>query len=120
MRKRTLAPILVLALLCACNNIAPGNDPVVVDAQRIIPSAHDTINAFLKTEAENHVIIKAQAPQISNYANMVRRNAPHWFETAWSTLDTYRHNRSPQNKATLQTSLAVLGQVITQIQTYSA
>lgn len=118
-RTRLASATLAIAIITSgCSNITTGNDPVVVNAERTIPSAHDVINAFLKTEAENHATIKANTPQISAYANYIRANFPHWNSTAWATLDAYQQNRTAQNKANLATALAVLAQAVSQAQTY--
>lgn len=115
-----LSPILVAALLFSggCKTLT-GNDPVVVDAEKSTSIAFETINTFLKLEYDNQAIIKQQAPAVHTYANYVRIHSPQWISTARALTNAYKSNRTPANKANLQTALAVLTQAISQIGQYT-
>ena len=118
--QRTITPILVALFLIGCASIQPGNDPVVVNAERSTNVAFETINTFLQIEYTNQAWVKANAPQIHTYANYLRGHAKQWVASATDLIGAYKHNRTPENKASLQTAVAVLTTAEVQAQKYTA
>jgi hypothetical protein len=104
------APV-VLALgalsltLVGCGSVAPGSDPVVVYAERTTLVSMDTIDAFLRYERANEAALGAK---VHDVAESLRKQAPAALRTARSATKTYKANRNSENKATLETALAVL------------
>jgi hypothetical protein len=119
---KRLLPIPLLFLLVACGSmsVAPGNDPVVVDAEKTTSVAVESLNTFFKLEASNHALVKQKLPKVADWTNYARANAPKWIATARDTTKAYKANRTSANKASLQTAVAVLAEAINQVHTYTA
>jgi hypothetical protein len=104
-------PVAVLALgalsltLVGCGSVAPGSDPVVVYAERTTLVSMDTIDTFLRYERANEAALGAK---VHDVAESLRKQAPAALRAARSATKTYKANRNAQNKATLETALAVL------------
>ena len=104
-------PVAVLALgalsltLVGCGSVAPGSDPVVVYAERTTLVSMDTIDAFLRYERANETALGAK---VHDVAESLRKQAPAALRAARSATKTYKANRNAENKATLETALAVL------------
>lgn len=105
-------------LLSGCATIQPGNDPVLVNAERTTATAYDTFDSFFALERQNDSYVKAHAPAIHKFTNDLRRNAPKYLHTARALTETYRVTRTAENKANLVTAIAVLTEAINQIQAY--
>jgi hypothetical protein len=118
--KRLLLPLPILFLLVSCHTVAPGSDPVVVDAEKTTSIAVESLDTFFKLEASNHALVKEKLPQVAKWTNYARTNSPKWIQTARDTTKAYKTNRTDQNKASLQTALAVLTEAINQVKTYTA
>jgi len=111
-------PILALFLLSGCGAMPVGSDPVVVDAEKATTIFLETTNTFLKLEYDNQALVKSKLPQVHAFANTLRVNAPKWIQTARDLTKAYKQNRTPENKASLQTALAVLNQALNSANTY--
>lgn len=118
--KKLLLPLPLLILLVSCNTVAPGSDPVVVDAEKTTSIAVESLNTFFKLEASNHTLVKEKLPKVADWTNSARVHAPDWIATARNTTKAYKANRTSANKASLQTALAVLTEAIKQVQTYTS
>ena len=118
--KLKFSPLILAVLIYGCAGTTTGNDPVVVDAEKSQSIALETINTFLKLEYDNRAVVKQSLPQVHTYANYVRVHSPQWIATARSMTNAYKSNRNDQNKANLQTAIAVLTQAVTQITAYTS
>jgi hypothetical protein len=120
-RLRLPASVALVALLVGlngCSNIQPGNDPVVVNAERAIGVATPTFDELFKLEYTNHAVLKQDAPQVVAGVNVLRRNAPKWIATAVALTKAYKQNRTDENKANLLTAIKVLQSGIDEAQKY--
>jgi hypothetical protein len=122
MRNMMWCAVLAGALFCAgCSTVAPGSDPVVVRAEQVTLIAADTIDAFLRFERANQASLGADVHAV---AQSLRHEAPRAIRSARLATKTFKANRSPGNKATMETALAVLnamaGQALAALQTESA
>lgn len=108
--------VLFIALI-GCSTLKPEADPVVVRAEQTVKIAFDVCDAFLAWEFANRVAIP---DQIHNYATSLRDSGPLAFQTARALTKAYKQNRSAENKATLDTALAVLVAMQTQSAAYIA
>ena len=113
-----MAQVAFLSLLVSCASVTPGNDPVVVNAERVTAAAAETFDGLFRTEAANHAIIKARAPQVAAGVNKLRAVAPEALESARAVTMAYKHNRSDENKANLATAIAVLQSLLDQAREY--
>lgn len=121
MKNKPLLTFLALsALVVGCAQIQPGNDPVVVNAERSTQVALATMDAFLQIEYNNRDMLKKVNPAIHTYAEYVRRNGQHYLQSARALTLAYKNNRSAENKANLQTAIALLNEISNQANTYAA
>jgi hypothetical protein len=115
--KRSLSLLPLLLLLASCAAIAPGSDPVLVNAERTTAVAIDAVDTYLQWEFDNRETLSA-IPEIRETADYLRRNAPTWFETAREITKSYKVNRTEYNRANLNTAMNVLNRAIIQAQRY--
>ncbi|MBA3652376.1 MAG: hypothetical protein H0W66_13075, partial [Chthoniobacterales bacterium] len=54
------------------------------------------------------------------YAEVVRRNGTNWLQSARVLTQSYKLNRTPENKASLQTAIAALQTAMTESNKYLA
>jgi hypothetical protein len=114
----TLAAMLPLSLaLVGCSSIQPGNDPVVVNAERTTQLAVDVFDTFLQWEYDNRQTLSA-TPEIRKAADFIRSHGPDWLQTARSMTRAYKQNRTPENKVNLETATTVLRTGIAEAQKY--
>lgn len=107
----------VALILCSCSSILPGNDPVVVNAERTTQLAVDVFDTFLKWEYNNRSAL-AFKPEVKQAADFIRDNGIGWLESARSMTKAYKENRSQENKFNLDTALAILRQAISEARKY--
>lgn len=120
MNRKTAPLIIVLALfLGACATILPGNDPVLVNAERTTSLAFTTFDAFFALERSQEVYVKDKMPSAHAFANQLRGNAPKYLATARAETEAYRLNRTEENKASLNTAIAILQTALSQVQAYT-
>jgi hypothetical protein len=97
--------------------VAPGNDPLVVNAERTTQLAVDVFDTFLQWE-HTHRDTLAAVPEIRRAADLIRAKGQDWLLTARSMTTAYKANRTPENQANLQTAIAVLRRGITEATQY--
>ncbi len=89
---------------------------VVVNAEKTLRVSKDTFDLFLKLEYQNQALVKAKWPQIHQFAEYIRRNAPTWLITANNAKNDYKHGRG--NLQSLMAAIDTLTSNQTQAQTY--
>jgi hypothetical protein len=94
------------------------NENVVVDAEKTLRISKDTFDIFLKLEKQNQVFVKAHLPQVHQFAEYIRTNAPTWLITANDLKNQYKHGTGNLNL--LMAALNVLKQNSSQAQTYTS
>lgn len=122
--QRWAAPIIAAFLgvalgVSGCAKILPGNDPALVNAERTTVLAVDVFDTFLKWEYENRQTLSVQ-PEVKKAADLIRVKGPDWLATARSMTEAYRTGRTPENKANLETAVAILRTGIREAQKYLA
>ena len=85
--------------------VTPGNDPVVVQAERATELSLDVFDSFLRWEYANQETVGCDVKQA---ADRIRRDGTRWLESARALTKAYKQNRTPKNKANLDTALWVL------------
>lgn len=99
-------------LFAGCQTtVAPGADPVVVHAEQTLALARHALDAFVQYD---HTHRAAVPKEVHAFAESVRREAPPKFRAALALLDAYHSNRSPENRATLETYVAALAALAAQ------
>lgn len=119
MKKLKFSPLILAVLIYGCATTQTGSDPVVIDAEKATSIGVETINTFLKIEYDNQALVKSKVPSVHSFANSLRIHAPQWIASVRSLTAAYKNNRTPQNKANLETGLAVLQAAITQATQYT-
>ncbi len=120
MKTKLQLPAIILAMfLGACSTIMPGNDPVLVNAERVTSLSYTTFDSFFALERQQEVYVKANLPAAHRFANQLRGNAPKYLASARAATEAYRLNRDEQNKATLNTAIAILQTALSQVQEYT-
>lgn len=121
MKHTKLSLLTIIALLFAsCAVIQPGNDPVLVNAERTTAAAYTTFDSFLALERSQDALVKVTAPEVHKFANNLRANGKNWLQTARAETEAYRSHRTAANKADLNTIIAILQTALSQITVYSA
>ncbi len=121
--RNLIVPFLVLAMV-SCSGILPGNDPVVVNAERSTQLALDTFNTIEKLEFDTYSALKqadpATATKVRTFVNVLRAKSPQWLSSARTLTMAYKENRTAENKASLETAIAVLTSATSTANTYIA
>lgn len=109
-----------LALLTGCKStgsplIASG-DPVVVNSEKAIAIAFDAVDSFLRWEYANRHAVPSE---VTKAADALRREAPDAFRNARSVLRSYKTNRTPEQKALLDTWLNTVAELARVASTYA-
>lgn len=116
--------------LTSCATVQQGNDPVVVGAEATLQSGIDTFDAFLKWEHDNRAALQASSPAtaaaVHTYAEYLRAPDPvthlaraqQWLATAATLTETYKANRTAQNKVNLQTAIKTISAALGQVSLY--
>jgi hypothetical protein len=122
MRTKTILPLVALIALVGCTTTQPGNDPVVVNAERDTQLAADTFTLVATTEQQTRALLVSidykTAIQIKHGVDFIRLNSPKWLASARAITKAYKENRTAQNKATLQTAMTTLSAGLAQAQQY--
>lgn len=101
-----LAPVtLVTTTGCSWAKVEQGQDPVVVNAERLYATAEDAFDKTFDFEKANRV---ALGPEVKKSVDEIRKAAPPALDALRAATKAYKQNRSPENKATLETASKVL------------
>ena len=84
---------------------APTPDPIVVNAERTLSLANHTFDLIVHLERENQAAFAKASPAIHPFVEGLRRNGLKWLRTGNTMKQTYKYNRSPQNRANLVTAV---------------
>jgi hypothetical protein len=106
---------LILLPLVGCALLDPAADPLLVRADQSIRSSFSTVNSFL-TYCNNNRDFVATIPEVADAGNQLQRTYPAAHDSAWAMRRTYAANKSAENKATLETWLAILDTATEQAQ----
>ena len=114
MRRYTL-PIIALAVLLSAAGCAhklhPDADPVLVRAEQSLEISFTTVDTLLLIEHQHRALLAQLVPHAEEYCDYARTVGPPSFRALDAAITAYRDNRSPENKATLLTWLAVVEQL---------
>jgi len=82
--------ILVVTMLPGCATVAPGADPVLVNAERDLGLAVGTLDNLFKTDYENWQVIDPAIPGWKPAVNALRIIAPPVIDAANASVKGYR------------------------------
>ena len=82
--------LLVAVLFTACATVAPGNDPVLVNAERNLNVAVKSLDSLFATDYENWQVIDPAIPGWKAAVNALRIAAPPVIDAADGSIKAYR------------------------------
>ena len=85
-----MAALLVAVLFTGCATVAPGNDPVLVNAERNLNVAVKSLDALFKTDYQNWQVIEPVVPGWKAAVNALRITAPPVIDAANASIKAYR------------------------------
>lgn len=100
---------------CASRQVQEGHSAFVVEVESDLKAAHHLVNAFLAWEWQNRAVLGSDVVEA---AEVLRLNFGPAYDSATRVLRTYKSSRTPQNKADLNTALAVLNQMLAEATAY--
>lgn len=124
--KQTLR-ISILPLLIALAVFQQGCATTIVGkGQQSVHAAAVSFDGFVTFEKNNRAALWAINPGVKHAADKLRRrdcetcdpNGVKWLESSWHLVEVYRTNRTPENKANMETALAVIQDLIDEISNY--
>jgi len=84
-----------------------------------ITSSYAVLDTFVTWEYTNRPLL-LKSPGVTKFADSIRLNAKHWFDSAHALRTTYAAQPTPENKVNLQKALALIQTALTQAATYMA
>jgi hypothetical protein len=90
---------------------------VAVNAERTTQLAVDVFDSFLLWEYTHRADLSGR-PQIKVAADFIRARGQTWLTTARAMTKAYKQNRTDDNRANLDTAVAVLRQGIVEARKY--
>ena len=122
MKKLLLLAALVMGVV-ACNNatLQSGGvytDKVLYNADTVITTSYQVIDAFLSWESQNHAALITSGSKIPAFADDLRKNAPQWFKSAEALRAAYAAAPTASNASQLATALSLLQTAIGQAAAY--
>ena len=117
-KTKTIISAFVILALVSCSTL-PGNDPVVVNAEKITAVAYTTIDTFLKLEYENQALVKSKLPQVHAFAEQLRQHAQAYLQAARDATKAYKAAKNSGTASALDSALNVLTDLTANAQTYS-
>lgn len=91
-----------------CSTVAEGHDPIVVRAEQVADLSFEVLDAFVTLEENNRAYLRTVSPEIEKAANTIRRDGRAALEGLRDATRTYKTNRTPENKANLDTWIATV------------
>jgi hypothetical protein len=85
-----MAALLLVVLFTACATVAPGQDPVLVNAERNLNVAVKSLDALFKTDYQNWQVIDPAIPGWKAAVNALRVTAPSVIDAADASIKAYR------------------------------
>jgi len=85
-----MAALLAAVLFTACATVQPGNDPVLVNAERNLNVAVKSLDALFKTDYQNWQVIDPVIPGWKAAVNALRITAPPVIDAADGSIKAYR------------------------------
>ena len=130
MRKQLARLFVAASIITACLAIAPGftgcavnptqhtapDQNVVINAEKTLRISKDTFDVFLHLEKNHEAQIKANLPQVHQFAEYLRKNAPGWLITANTLKNDYKHGNA--GLSALLSALKVLNDATSTAQQY--
>jgi hypothetical protein len=85
-----MAALLVAVMFTACATVQPGNDPVLVNAERNLNVAVKSLDNLFRTDYEHWMVIDPVIPGWKAAVNALRKTAPPALLVADGSIKAYR------------------------------
>ena len=128
--KLSIAPLLALCLFVATpvmftgcatkETVTPYSEVFVVNAEQAQQMAFEAVDSFLLFERTNRDTLWKMDPGIKGAADVLRVEFPAANASLLAALDSYKLNRSGENRANINTWLAVVSQLKAEAQKWAA
>jgi len=96
-------------------SIAPGADPIVVQAEALAETAGDSMDAFVQWEFRNRA---AAGPDVTAAADLVREFGPKYLRELKATTRTYKATRNQPNADATRAAIKTLQDLLEQARNY--
>jgi hypothetical protein len=73
---------------------------------------------FVKWEKDNRAVLSATTPEVKQYADSIRRQAPGWFKSAVALSDAYKAAPTSANLQAFNSAMTVIQAAVAQAQQY--
>jgi hypothetical protein len=104
-----LAVMFCLATASGCQQqLDPGADPVVVNAEKSIEISFEGVKAFLDFDGANRDFMRASLPDVHALAERIRPESKTVFREARAALASYKATRTPGDASTLDVKLNIV------------
>jgi hypothetical protein len=118
-RLRAAALPLVLLIAASCATVTSGS-AVVVDAERSVNIAFETVDTFLYIEHNHQAEIASFSADAHQIAEALRTQGPEAFRKARRLIDVYKTSRNDEAKADMMTAVAFVSALANEVQPYLA
>lgn len=108
----------VLSLSACAYKVAPGADPVVVQAEAAAEKATRNVDAFLLWEYNNHDLLRSSYPDVCAAADLLRETAPLVITELRSATKAYKLSRGTENSSRLKEALSALDLLLATVEQY--
>lgn len=105
-------------LLTGCVRLDPAANKLIVRAEQTTAIALETFDLFLKIERDQEAALLQFNPRIHTFAELLRREAPGWLQTARHQTAIYKASRYPPDAINLTAALAILQSNLDQASSY--
>jgi hypothetical protein len=96
-----------------------GGGLVAYNTDLSITTAKDVLDVFVKWERDNRPALVA-TPEVKQYADSIRQQAPGWFKSAVALSDAYKASPTTENLNAFNAAMAVIQSAVGQAQQYLA
>lgn len=124
MRSKIRSSLLIVALLalaCGCGSLDKsgvyGGDKALYAADETLDISYTTLHQFVLWEQANRAAL-AGTPEIKQFADKIRTEAPQAFHSAVALRDAYKANPTSANMTAFQRALTVVHELMTQATIY--
>lgn len=99
--------------------VAVGQDPVLVNAQKVAATSFDAINTFLIVEHDNRAIVQRVAPEVDTFAiRLGRHDGPVALKALQDAIAVYQKDKSAANASSVQAAADALASLASSATTY--
>jgi alpha-galactosidase len=93
------------------------SDQILFTADKAITGSYSAFDSFVKWEYENRQAL-SRWPEIKAAADNIRTNAKSWIGSATVLREAYRSSPTPENRKSLESSVAILRAALNQVASY--